>query len=1117
MSQMVIARSSRKVSRTRLDKKGRREKQIKKAVHPFTIVGIGASAGGLDAFERLLKHLPTDLGMSYVFVQHLDPTHPSHLTEILSRATRMAIAEVHDGMRVKPNQVYIIPPNATMTLRRGVLELVPRQDSQGAHLPVDFFFRSLATAQKHNAVGVILSGTASDGAAGMKAIKVAGGVTFAQDLESARYSGMPQSSISAGVVDFVLPPERIAEELKKMGSHPYFRPKPGEEQEKVQPEPEEDGDFRAILNNLQKSFGVDFTHYKQSTIQRRIRRRMALSSVATFREYDGYLEADQREAEALYKDMFVSVSGFFREPEAFKRLQRVVFPKLLKKRPADSPLRVWVPGCSTGEEAYSLAIALLEFVREKARSVQVQVFATDISDEAIEKARKGHYLNDASMEIDPRRLRRWFLRTEDGYQITKAVRDVVIFARHDATKDPPFSRLDLVSCRNLLIYLGPELQQKLIPLFHYALKADGFLFLGVAESVGSFQNLFNPVDKKFKIFVKKPFSVRPRIEFGGGDLLKEGGVPRASKVQERLPASAEALKEAADLMVLNEYAPPSVLVNEEGEILQFRGRTGSYLEPATGNATLNLLKMAREGLLPHLHAALREAQKKNSAVLREGVQVDQNGESRIVNLYVMPVKAPLAKQRYFLIMFQKQAERPVLRARRGGSGKREALRVTADSEKLRKLKQEQIATKAYLESVIAKQDASNEELRSLNEELMSSNEELQSTSEELETANEELQSANEELTTLNEELQNRNTELGRANNDILNILTSMNLSLVIVDPEMRIRRFTPTAQAVFSLLPADIGRLITDFSFKMLRLPHLTEQIREAIAGNTPKPEDVQDETGHWYSMQVRPYTTSDKETDGAVVALVDIHARVTREAEMKQTSAQLQDVTADRQVVQDELRGVQRRLQESPVSKERDAMARELHDGLGQVLAGVAVQLEAADGLLSPRQEPLRQHLGLARGLARDGLEQVRRTAWAWHTPVPLKGGQLPEAIDRLGHRLFDSTPIAYSFSAQGRPRPLSLPIENDLLMIAQEALVNVLRHSGASEVRAHLGFGKDEVRLEITDKGKGFDVEATHQGQGFGLISMQERAESIGARFQVESTPGHGTRIEVVAPVDK
>ncbi|HLY60551.1 MAG TPA: chemotaxis protein CheB [Terriglobia bacterium] len=1114
---MTIARSSRKISKARAGKKRKHEKQIKKAFHSFTVVGIGASAGGLDAFERLLKHLPSNLGMAYVLVQHLDPTHRSHLTEILSRATRMAVAEVEDGMRVLPNRVYIIPPNTTMTLRHGVLELVPRQDSFGAHLPIDFFLRSLANAQKHKAVGIILSGTASDGAAGMKAIKVAGGVTFAQDLDSARYGGMPQSSISAGVVDFVLPPEGIADELKKMGSHPYFRPKPGKKTGMVPLELEEDGNYRAILNNLRRLFGVDFIHYKQSTIQRRIRRRMALNSVATLREYASYLEADHREAESLYKDMFVNVSGFFREPEAFKRLQRLVFPKLFKKKPGDLPIRVWVPGCSTGEEAYSLGISLLEFMRERAGSVQIQVFATDISDDAIEKARRGRYLNDVSTEIEPRRLQRWFTKTEDGYQINKAVRDLVIFAKHDATKDPPFSRLDLVSCRNLLIYLGPELQQKLIPLFHYALKPDGYLFLGVAESVGSFQNLFNSIDKKYKIFVKKPFSVRPRIEFGGEHLTLQAAVQRESKLPERLPASAEALKEAADLMVLNEYAPPSVLVNEEADILQFRGRTGAYLEPATGNATLNLLKMAREGLLPDLHVALDEARRKNSFVRREGVEFDQNGESKTLNLFVTPVNTPLTQQRCFLVMFQEHAERAASRARKGEMRKKKAPHGVVSSDKFLKLKQEQLATKAYLESVIARQDASNEELRSLNEEIMSSNEELQSTSEELETANEELQSANEELTTLNEELHNRNLELGRANNDILNILTSMNLSLVIVDPELRIRRFTPTAQTLFNLLPTDIGRLITDFSFKMLPLPHLTEYIRDAIAGNTPKPEDVRDETGHWFTLQVRPYTTSDKEIDGAVVALIDIHARVTREAQMKQTSAELQHQTEERQEAQDQLRGVHQRLQDSAVSKERDAMAREMHDGLGQVLAGVAVQLEAADGLLSPQQDALRKHLASARGLAREGLEDVRRTAWAWHTPGPLEEGQLSDAIERIGHRLFDSTPIKFHFHAQGDPHNFSLPIANNLLKLAQEAMVNVLRHSKSTEVRVRLMIKNGEARLEVSDQGQGFDLKASRTGYGFGLISMQERAESIGARFEVTSMPGQGTRVEVVVPFEK
>jgi two-component system CheB/CheR fusion protein len=928
---------------------------------------------------------------------------------------------------------------------------------------------------------------------------------------------MPQSSISAGAVDFILSPEGIAWELKKIGRHPYFRPSPMEAAAKIPQEPEENGGYRAILNLLRKSFSVDLHQYKQTTIQRRIHRRMALHNISSLSDYINHLESHPGEVESLYKDMFINVSGFFREPEAFKRLQRSVFPKLLKGRPADSPIRVWVPGCSTGEEAYSLAISLLEFVKAKSSTVQIQIFATDISPDAIEKGRKGHYLHDINEEVSPERLRRWFMKTEDGYQISKTVRDVVIFAIHDATKNPPFSRLDLVSCRNLLIYLGPELQQKLIPVFHYALKPNGYLFLGVAESVGAFHGLFTPVDKKFKIYLKRQMAARAFFELGGEHWPQQGTAPSAKKAPESQQHSAEALKLAADLMVLNEYAPPSVLVNEEAEILQFRGRTGYYLEPASGAPTLNLLKMSREGLLPELRAAFLEAQKKNIPVLRERIKVNQNGDLKVVDLYIAPVKTSLAKERYFLVMFRESSEQGPSWPTRAGTKKKTVGKETVSPERFLELKQEQVATKTYLESVVAKLEASNDELRSLNEEIQSSGEELQSTHEELETANEELQSANEELTTMNEELHNRNQELSRANNDILNILASMNLSLVFVDPGLRIRRFTPTAHKVFNLIPSDVGRPISDISFKSLRLPNFADLVRDVIAGNSSKEEEVQDEAGHWYLLQVRPYTTTEKEIEGAVIALVDINARVTREAEMEESAAQLARVTEDSQQAKDQLRSVHRRLHESSISKERDALAREMHDGLGQVLTGVVVQLDALDSMVPVNQDPLRRHISKAREVAREGLQQVRRTAWAWHSPLPLQAGQLEEALEHLGHRLFDSTPIVFYFSKQGHPRPLAGPVETNLIMLAQEALVNVLRHSEAREVRVDLRFRKDEVRLEVADKGKGFDPETASHAQGFGLISMQERAQLIGGRFSLETQPGQGTRIEVVVPLEK
>ena len=862
-SETLAARNTR-----RNNKKGR-----KQANALTTIVGIGASAGGLDASERLLSCVRDDLGMAYILVQHLDPTHASHLTEILSRATRMPVSEVKEGMRVQADHVYIIPPNANMAMKHGILKLVPRQQVLHQHMPIDFFFRSLAEAQKHQAVGVILSGTASDGAAGMKAIKAAGGITFAQDARSAKYFGMPQSSIAAGVVDFVLPPEKIAAELQKIARHPYFHFARAKGTEEEVTKTDKETGLTELFAILKKSFGVDFSYYKQSTIQRRIRRRMALHTKASLKDYLHLVKTHPAELQALYRDMFVSVSGFFREANAFKRLQSTVMRKLLKNRPANSPVRIWVPGCSTGEEAYSIAIALLEVMGEKARSVQAQIFATDINEDAINAARKGRYLDDAMGEVDRKRLRRWFIKTQEGYQVTKTVRDLIVFAKQDVTKEPPFSHLDLISCRNLLIYLGPTLQRRLLPLFHYALKSTGYLFLGSAETVGPFANMFTMVDRKHRIYAKKSVLVRQRFEFAADRTIAPLGEPKAGETLERSKDSPEAIKERADNILINEYAPPSVLVNEDMEIIQFRGRSGLYLEPASGSASLNLLKMAREGLLLELRAAIHEARKKNRPVLRRNVRVSQNGGWKVVTLRVAPVKAHLSKGLHFLVMFQEDSP-----PQPPQSARPKPKRLTEAEEhslsRVRELKQELGATKAYLESVIEKQEGTNEELRSLNEEIQSANEELQSTSEELETANEELQSANEELTTLNEELQNRNQELSVTFNDMTNIMNSVNLALVILDKDLRIRRFTPAAQALFDLIPSGHGWPLSDLRQK-LPLADLGEKIRAVIDSGISQKEEVQDSEGLWYSLEIQPYTTAEKKHDGAVLALADISARV--------------------------------------------------------------------------------------------------------------------------------------------------------------------------------------------------------------------------------------------------
>ena len=853
----------------------------------FPIVGIGASAGGLEAVERLLRSLPASTGMAFILVQHLDPKHESRLTEILSRATTMPVTEVRDGMRVLPNHVYIIPPNTNMQIREEELHLEPRKDARALYMPINLFFGSLAESHRNRAIGVILSGTASDGVAGMKEIKKNGGITFAQDASSAKYSGMPQSSIASGAVDFTFPPEQIAEYLSRIAHHTYVKQVEPEGKEAPAP-PEGDPQLNQLFRLLQKNFGVDFSTYKPSTVNRRIRRRMALQGIESLGEYVRYVQDKPEELRVLYQDMFIGITSFFREPEAFRSLQKLVFPRILQNSSADSPIRIWVPGCSTGEEVYSLTIALLEFLGNKAGNIPIQIFGTDINEEAIVKARHGNYLEDIARDVGRSRLRRFFVKTEGGYQVNKIVRDLCIFSKHDITRDPPFSRLSLVSCRNVLIYLGADLQRKLIPLLHYTLRPSGFLLLGSAESIGGSTELFRLLDRKHKIYEKKPGPPRTFFDFSvdriqGLPLMEGNRIPKPPR------PSLDLQKEAADLIILNEYAPPSALVDENGEILHFRGHTGPFLEPAPGTASLNILKMARPGLLVGLRHALSTATKKNIATQVGGLVADFGGREKSVSVHVVPVTSPGNKQRTYLVLFEDVSGIPPDRHGKGTTRLSKTAAQKEDGGRIGLLKQELTATKNYLQSVIENQEASNEELRSLNEEIMSTNEELQSTTEELETANEELQSANEELSTLNDELHHRNEELSRANNDIVNLLSSMNLSIVIVNRELKIRRYTPTAEKVLNLIPPDIGRPLTDIRLNV-EIPELGELLIHAMDEAKDSERKVQDREGRWYSLAVRPYITAENKIDGAVLALTDIHELTVRSLQLEKANQELRE-----------------------------------------------------------------------------------------------------------------------------------------------------------------------------------------------------------------------------------
>jgi two-component system, chemotaxis family, CheB/CheR fusion protein len=840
---------------------------------PTAIVGVGASAGGIEAFTALLKEMPPDSGLAFVFVQHLAPTHASMLAEILQRATSMRVLEVHDEPVVERNCVYVIPPARVMTIKSGRLALTPR--GQAPHHPVDEFFDSLAATQGHRAIGVVLSGTATDGTAGLAAIKAAGGITIAQD-SSALYDGMPRSALAAGRVDFVLPPAAIARELARIASHPYLVDGSREAARRAK-ELDQIDQIDRILVALRKGTGVDFSQYKSNTLHRRVRRRMALLKISDADEYAHFLKRNPSEVEALYQDILISVTTFFRNPEAFQALKAKVFPRLLKDRGRHDPIRVWVLGCATGEEAYSLAIALTEYISESGVAIPLMVYATDLNNVGIEKARSGLYPKSIASDISPERLRRFFIEVDGGYRVAKAIRDVCIFARHNVLGDPPFSRMDLISCRNVMIYMEAGLQRKLLPLLHYALKPTGVLFLGPSETIGASRDMFELEDAKAKIYSKKP--VAPGLEHGFplGPYTPSSVEARSESAREAAREHVPDVQRGADRVLLARYVPAGVLVNENHEVLQFRGDTGQYLAPAPGKASLNLLKMAREGLLVALRALLQRARREDAAVREEGVRIKANGGYTDVTLAVIPLGRPNTSERCYWVLFENPA--PALpaagapaarRARRRPAGPAGEPEETDKDKQINRLLQELSATRDYLQSVIEQQEAANEELQSANEEVQSANEELQSINEELETSREEIQSSNEELTTVNEELQNRNEELNRANSDLNNLFGSLQMAIVMVGQDLRIRRFTPMAEKLFKLIETDIGRPIGDIKLS-LTVPDLPNLLAEAIDQVKARELEVQDQAGRWYQLRIRPYRTLDNRIDGAVVLLFDI------------------------------------------------------------------------------------------------------------------------------------------------------------------------------------------------------------------------------------------------------
>jgi two-component system, chemotaxis family, CheB/CheR fusion protein len=824
------------------------------------VVAVGASAGGLDALKRLLGAISPEASLALVVVQHLSPSHESLLTSALRAASPLAVVEVNDGMPLAARRVHVIPPNVALVLDGGRLRLHRRDPSDRPPMPIDTFMRSLAAERKAGAVGVVLSGTGSDGTQGLRAIRDAGGRTYAQAPATAAHDGMPRSAIAADVVDQILAPEAIAADLAALADG---APAPSERE--VAPGPADEDAFPQILQLLRQRTAVDVSGYKPTTLRRRIARRMALVRATKDTEYLRRLREDPEELDALQDELFVHVTTFFRDPEVFAALDEHVFPALLRgDRPRDAPIRLWVPGCSSGEEAYSLAIAAREFLEARGRGNALNVFGSDISERAIRRARAAEYAPDVAEHVSEDRLRRFFEPTAKGYRIARPVREACIFVRHDLTSDPPFSRIDLLSCRNVLIYFDSALQRRVVPVFHYALNEPGFLVLGRSESLSGFGELFDIADPQRKIYARRP---------GAGQLRARS--PRVAGAVERGPRPAVAppargapdLHRALDLLLLSRYVPAAVLVNDALEIVQVRGRTGRYLEPAPGTASLSLLKMARGRLAADLARLVERAREENAPARKDGVRLEDDGDVAWLDLEVAPVEGDGSStgSRQFAVVFR---ERGAPRE----PGREAEARGGDDGATVAELRDELAASKAYESAVIEQYAVTNQALAESNEELQATNEELQSANEELETAKEELQSSNEELTTVNDELQARYHEVNELGDDLLNLVTSADIPIVIVDRDRKIRRFTPNARGAFNLIAGDVGRPIAEIR-PSVDAPELDAWIAEVIETVTVKEVEVRDRDGRWQRLQIRPYQTADRHIDGAVVSLVDVDA----------------------------------------------------------------------------------------------------------------------------------------------------------------------------------------------------------------------------------------------------
>lgn len=821
----------------------------------FPIIGLGASAGGLEALESFLTNVPENSGMAYVVIQHLDPTQKGMLPELLQRVSKMEVFQAKDKLRVRPNCVYVIPPNKSMSILKGVLYLFDPMESRGLRLPIDFFFRSLAIDQKEQSVGVILSGMGSDGSIGLHAIKENNGIVMVQDPTTAKFDSMPRNAIDSVLTDIVAPANELPSRLLELLKHiPLIK---ADKEFEIR----DKSAIEKIIILLRSQTGNDFSLYKRNTLYRRIERRMGIHKIDKIITYVHFLQENPAEIEILFKELLIGVTNFFRDRLAWEKLKESVLPGILAKTMDSTALRAWVPGCSTGEEAYSLAIVFKEALEKtnKHGGITLQIFATDLDNVAIETARKGVFPANIGSDVSQSRLNRFFIKTDDGYRINTEIREMIVFAQHNIIMHPPFTKIDLLTCRNLLIYMDSELQKNLIGLFYYCLNPEGIMLLGSSETLGSQSPLFTTIDSKLKIYKRSNTVLVPELF----DFPSSYSRTKMSNTENPMPSKLPTnIQTPAEQLLLQHFSPSAVLVNEQGDIVYISGRTGKYLEPAVGKANLNIFAMLREGLRNHFPIAFRKALTTKGQVHLHNIKVATEGKSQTIDVNIQWIDKPEALKGMVMIVFTDVHE--IYSS--DPKGNRKKLESIIQSE----LELELQHTREEMQNTMEEMQTSQEELKSTNEELQSTNEELQSTNEELTTSKEEMQSLNEELQTVNAELQSKVDEFSRVNNDMKNLLNSTDIATLFLDKELNIRRFTNQTTKIFKLIKSDIGRPFTDL-VSDLNYPELAHDALEVLRTLVFIEKQISTNDKRWFSVRIMPYRTYDDRIDGLVITFINI------------------------------------------------------------------------------------------------------------------------------------------------------------------------------------------------------------------------------------------------------